>query len=380
MPRLLSISHSYVVGMNRSILDAIAREGAGNWEVVGVTPSSYHADYRWMRADPPDAAAPYRLESIPLTFSRSPHAFVYGAGIRRILRAGFDVVHVWEEPYVLAAAQIAAWTPSSSALVFASFQNIAKKYPPPFRQLQGYAVRRSRGIIAWGETVFEALHSRAPFNERPMRVITPGVDLVRFSPRPGDRASAREELGWDDRVPVVGFVGRFVEEKGLGLLLRALDRVQSPWRALFLGGGPMEERLHAWARPKDDRIRILNTVRHEDVPRYLNAMDVLAAPSQTRPNWREQFGRMIVEGFASGVAVIGSSSGEIPRTIGAAGMVVDERDVDGWASAIEKLVSDEDLRSEYARRGLDRARERFALPTIARKHLDFFGSVARFSD
>ena len=41
-------------------------------------------------------------------------------------------------------------------------------------------------------------------------------------------------------------------------------------------------------------------------------MDVLCAPSQTTPRWREQFGRMLIEAFASGVAVIASTSGEIP--------------------------------------------------------------------
>jgi glycosyltransferase involved in cell wall biosynthesis len=372
MPRLLSISHSYVVEMNRRVLEAIAREAVGRWDVVGVTPSSYHADYRWMRADPVDPAASFVLESVPITFSRSPHLFLYGRRIRDLLRDRFDVIHVWEEPYVLAAAQIAAWTPSSSALVFSSFQNIPKTYPPPFRQLQAFAVRRSQVVIAWGETVFEALATRAPFKERPMEVITPGVDLDKFFPNPEARKSVHTELGWHDGVPIVGFLGCFVEEKGLTLLLRALEQVRRPWRALFVGAGPLEPRLREWARHHDGAVRILTTVKHQDVPRYLNGMDLLVAPSQTRPNWREQFGRMIVEAFASGVAVIGSSSGEIPRTIGDAGIVVGEQDLDGWARAIEKLVSDSDLRSRYAGRGLVRAQERFALPRVARKHLDLF--------
>ena len=238
-------------------------------------------------------------------------------------------------------------------------------------------MHRSRGIIAWGETAFEALSSRAPFKARPMRVITPGVDLDLFAPRLAERISAREELGWDNGLPIVGFLGRFVEEKGLKLLLEALDRVRSPWRALFIGRGPLEVSLQAWARAYPSRIRILTSIRHEDVPRYLNAMDVLVAPSQTRSNWREQFGRMIVEAFATGVAVIGSSSGEIPRTIGDAGVIVDEKDLDGWSRAIDRLLSDEKLRSYYARKGLKRVCERFALSRIARQHLEFFETMTR---
>jgi len=363
--------------MNRRVLEAISREGGKKWEVVAVTPGSYHADFRWMRADPASPDAHFRLETVPVVFSRSPHLFLYGARLRGLLRSKFDIVHAWEEPYVLAAAQIAAWTPASSALVFSSFQNIGKNYPPPFRQLQTFAVRRSSGIIAWSETVSEALSSRAPYKDRPMRVITPGVDLERFSPRAGERIRAREELGWEERVPVVGYLGRFVEEKGLPMLMQALDRLRAPWRALFVGAGPLEPQLRRWAQPYEERVRLLTTVKHDEVPRYLNAMDVLVAPSQTRTNWREQFGRMIVEAFATGVAVIGSSSGEIPRTIGDAGIVVEEKDLEGWVNAIERLISDDNLREGYARKGLARARTQFDFSMIARKHLDFFDTVAR---
>ena len=49
-------------------------------------------------------------------------------------------------------------------------------------------------------------------------------------------------------------------------------------------------------------------------------MDVLCAPSQTTARWREQFGRMLIEAFACGVAVIASTSGEIPHVVGDAGI------------------------------------------------------------
>ena len=51
-------------------------------------------------------------------------------------------------------------------------------------------------------------------------------------------------------------------------------------------------------------------------------MDVMCAPSQTTPKWREQFGRMLIEAFASGVPVVGSDSGEIPFVIDEAGVLV----------------------------------------------------------
>ena len=77
-------------------------------------------------------------------------------------------------------------------------------------------------------------------------------------------------------------------------------------------------------------------------------MDVLTAPSQTTPKWREQFGRMLVEGFACGLPVVGSDSGEIPHVIGPAGLVIGETDQAGWTAALANLIDSPDLRAELA--------------------------------
>jgi glycosyltransferase involved in cell wall biosynthesis len=167
-----------------------------------------------------------------------------------------------------------------------------------------------------------------------------------------------------------------VPQKGIELLTAALDRVGTPWRALFVGSGPHEAAIAAWASRHGDRVRVVTTAQHDAVPAYLNAMDVLCAPSQTTGRWREQFGRMLIEAFASGVAVIGSSSGEIPHVIGDAGLVVSESDASGWQQAIEQLTANRLRRCELARKGRLRAEEIYAWPVVARQHLDFFEHVA----
>jgi glycosyltransferase involved in cell wall biosynthesis len=114
---------------------------------------------------------------------------------------------------------------------------------------------------------------------------------------------------------------------------------------------------------------------HSDVPKYLNAVDVLCAPSQTTERWREQFGRMLTEAFASGVAVVASRSGEIPHVVADAGVLLAERDLDGWTAAIDLLARDEGRRAELGRRGRARAESTFAWPVVARQHLDFFNEL-----
>jgi glycosyltransferase involved in cell wall biosynthesis len=104
-------------------------------------------------------------------------------------------------------------------------------------------------------------------------------------------------------------------------------------------------------------------------------MDVLCAPSQTTPQWREQLGRMLVESFACGVPVIASDSGEIPHVVGAAGIIVAEKDEARWVEELTSLLEDRRVRDELSARGRERARTEYAWPVVAQKHLDFFAQL-----
>jgi glycosyltransferase involved in cell wall biosynthesis len=366
--RLLTIAHSYAVGVNRRLADEIAR--ADGWDVTAVAPSRFRGDFGWHQYEPLDnercAVAP-----VDVHFSRRVHVMLYGRRLRELLRQPWDLVHCWEEPYVAAAAQVAAQTPARVPLVFATFQNISKSYPPPFNWIERYALDRADGVIAFGRTVYDVVTKRG-FAPARARIIPPGVDTGLFCPDPAVRAATRTSAGWTDDVPVVGFVGRFVPQKGLDILLDTLGRLRSPWRALLIGSGPMEGKLREWAARYGDRVRIETTVGHTEVPRWLNAMDVLCAPSQTTPQWREQFGRMLIEAFACGVPVMASDSGEIPHVVGNAGILIPESDREAWQRELDSLLADAPRRRDLSARGRQRAIATFDWPLVARQHLAFF--------
>jgi glycosyltransferase involved in cell wall biosynthesis len=208
---------------------------------------------------------------------------------------------------------------------------------------------------------------------RPFAAIGLGVDLDVFFPDREAGLTVMRQLGWSEiGPPVVGYIGRFVEEKGLGTLVAALDRVSTPWRAIFLGGGPMLETLESWASRYKDRVRIVPAVSHERVPQYLNAFDLLCAPSRNTANWREVFGRMVIEAFACEVPVVASDSGELPGVIGDAGLTLPEDDITEWVRTLENLLTSPELREDLGKRGLDRVKQHFTWTAVARKHLDFF--------
>ena len=116
-------------------------------------------------------------------------------------------------------------------------------------------------------------------------------------------------------------------------------------------------------------------VRHDEVPAYLNTMDILCVPSQTTRHGREQFGRILIEGFACGIPVVASDSGEIPYVVADAGIVVGEKDQTGWAAAVAELLENPARRRELASKGIERAHREFGWTVAARKHLEFFDEI-----
>jgi glycosyltransferase involved in cell wall biosynthesis len=369
--RLISLGHSYCVALNRRLTTEMSKIGGDRWEVTVAAPAFFRGDLQPIKTER-FADEKAELELLPAYLSALPHIFFYGWRLRDLLDDSWDIVHCWEEPYIFAGGQVAYWTAKRSRLVFWTGQTRVKNYPPPFAQLERYCFNRCAGWVSRGQLGIDAMLEKGNGN-KPFAAIGLGVDLEVFYPAKEAGLTIKRRLGWTDTgAPVVGFIGRFVEEKGPGTLMAALGQVSTPWRAIFLGGGPMLATMQSWASRYGDRVRIVTAVPHEQVPEYLNAFDVLCAPSRTTTNWREVFGRMVIEAFACEVPVLGSDCGELPKVIGDAGMIVSEDDIEGWARSLEKLLDSNELRRDLGKRGFDRVKQHFTWNAVAQKHLEFF--------
>jgi len=378
--KLLTIGHSYCVALNRRLAHELAIAGGDRWDVTVAGPAFFQGDLRPIVMTP-EASEPCRLVPLKARATGRMHVMTYNGQLRSLMQEGWDIIHAWEEPFILAGGQIAWRRPRSSRLVFATFQNLAKRYPPPFSWIERYALNQSSGWIAFGRLVEETLQHRAGYRERPCRMIPPGVDVAEFRPDAERRRSTLSRLSWSEAgPPVIGYLGRLVPEKGLPLLMDVLDALPTPWRAMLAGTGPLESTLRQWMTKHGDRVRLLTDVTHDGVPTVLNACDLLVAPSQTTPAWKEQLGRMLLEAFASGVPVVASDSGEIPHVVGDAGRIVPEADRGSWLRTIGELLESPAMRADLARRGRERAEQVFAWPVVARQHLTFFDELLSSPD
>lgn len=207
-----------------------------------------------------------------------------------------------------------------------------------------------------------------------LRVTYWGVPLDNF--KPNRNTKLRTQLGYDKDF-VIGYIGRFVPEKGLHNLLTALTLLPSSVKCLCVGDGPWVPEFRSRVRTLDleGRVSSFARVPNQQVAAYLNALDVLVFPSETTPTWKEQFGRGIVEAMACGIPVIGSDSGAIPEIIGDAGLIFAERSPEYLSQAVLRLKTSPELLQKLSSNGLRRAREHFGCVTFAQKLCGLYTSV-----
>ncbi len=304
----------------------------------------------------------YELVTLPMVLNGHYHAHFYRDLDRLIARVAPDVIHVDEEHYNVATLQgmRLADRRGIPALFFA-WQNIPKRYPPPFSLIERYTLRHAAYAIAGNQDAADII--RAKGYHGPIAIIPQfGIDPELFTPREQSDAAPF----------TIGFVcgpGRLTPVKGLHVLLEALAGVDGAWRLQVIGDGASRDDCERLAERLGigTRVAFLGVRPSTAMPEIMRAFDVLAGPSLTTPTWKEQFGRMLVEAMACGVAVIGSDSGEIPNVVGAAGVIVPESDSKALRAAIVRLRDDPAERRRLAESGRARALTLFTQEAVARR-------------
>jgi glycosyltransferase involved in cell wall biosynthesis len=354
--RVLMVSKACLVGAYQSMLEAIAAHDDIDLTVI-VPPV-------WKEPSGPvflerSHTQGYRLLVDPIRFNGHFHIHYYPRLKERLRQIRPDVVHLDEEPYNLATwmGQRQARAVGAKTLFF-SWQNIHQRYPFPFSLLERQVLDGVDWAIMGNQAsvdVWLAKGYRGPHAVIPQFGVQPDI----FRP------PARRDPG---RAFVIGSAGRrLVPEKGLDLLLRAAADLPGLWQLHIAGEGPEKQRLAHLAAELGiaDRIRWDGAIPSLDMPAYLGQMDVMVLPSRTRPNWKEQFGRVLVEAMACGAAVVGSDSGEIPNVIGEAGLVFPEGDAAALRDRLLRLMTDEALLARQRQSGRQRVLAHYTQEQIA---------------
>lgn len=264
--------------------------------------------------------------------------------------------------------------------VFFTWWNLPYNLKFPVSLLEKYNLTHSHGIISGNQDGAEILRQQGYKGQ--IKVMPQlGVDETLFTPTPQPELATK--LGIEPHDFVVGFVGRFVQEKGLLTLVNALASLKDKsWKFLLLGRGSLQSELMNQAAEHNiqDRIILVESVSHDEVPKYINLMSTLVLPSETNyklknitsVGWKEQFGHVLIEAMACKVPVIGSNSGEIPYVIGDAGLIFPEADAKALADCIVQLMEKPELAKKLGEMGCQKAMTQYTNKALAKQQLEFY--------
>ena len=202
-------------------------------------------------------------------------------------------------------------------------------------------------------------------------VISMGVDLNQFNPHRRSE-DLRNRLGGD---PLLLFVGRIAEKKGLPFLLRAMPRILSCFakaRLVIIGSGP-DERLvdREIERQKlHDSVTRIGRVGQGDLPPYMASPSLFIMPSVVAESGdTEGLPVVLMEALASGVPVVASDVGGVADLIrhGETGLLVEQRNSEDLAEKCIRMLQDETLRRTTVENARTLIENDFSWPGVAER-------------
>lgn len=183
--------------------------------------------------------------------------------------------------------------------------------------------------------------------EKKITVVPLGINLKHFSPSVKRKSKS---------VLNILFVGRFVEEKGVGDLVNAFLKLKEkklPVKLTLVGQGSLKKDFNGI------KGITLTQSSYQNISRLYSQADIFCLPSRTTPHWQEQYGMVLLEAMASGLPIVTTRTGAIEEVCGSDVLYVPQKSPVRLAGALEKLVKDDSLRQHLSFQSLKRAKTHY---------------------
>lgn len=219
-------------------------------------------------------------------------------------------------------------------------------------------LKQADKLIAISEYTKGDLTKYLKISEDKITVVHQGVDHEKYKPMPKDDEIVNKYKLPED-MKIILYVGAEYPRKNLPTLIEAFGKLKKDYEGVKLvkagnpqTGGAREKLIKLINKlGLENEIIFTDFVPEEDLPKLYNAADLFVFPS-----FYEGFGLPPLEAMACGTPVITSNASSLPEVVGDAGIMVDPHDVVGLAKAMYDVLTNDPLRENLVKKGLQRAK------------------------
>jgi glycosyltransferase involved in cell wall biosynthesis len=247
------------------------------------------------------------------------------------------------------------------------------------RQAELWALTAADAVIAVSAAVRDHAVSLG-IEAQKLHICPNGVNSALFSPGSPDR-ELRARLGLNDG-PVVGFVGGLRPWHGVEVLPELMARLAQKYpdvRLVVAGDGPLRSPLEQSLRDRGvaNRVVFTGAVAHDEMPAIIRQFDVALAPYPALEHAFYFSPLKLFEYMACGVAVVTANCGQISEVVrhGENGLLYAPGDIDGLASACERLLSNPKLRFALGHAAAQTIHAHYTWDQNARRVVDLANSL-----
>lgn len=208
-------------------------------------------------------------------------------------------------------------------------------------KLEIFLYRYFRAITVVSQPIKQILVDRGIVAEH-VHIIKNGINLDDFKRiDPVERKKMRADFGVGEKIPLIISLGRLTEQKAHIDLIRTAEILKSrglEFIVMIVGDGELRDELDRMIRRHglEEQVRLLGF--RDNTSQLLQMSDIFILPSLD-----EGLPMALLEAMACRIPVIATPVGDVPQLLGwgANGILVESRDVDGFAEAISHLISQE---------------------------------------
>jgi len=282
--------------------------------------------------------------------------------ITLIKKGKYDIIHVHLFPADIFAALASLFLPKDIVWIFSEHCAYNRRRSYKFcKILDGFTYSRYSKIVCVSKQVEFALLNWIPSNKGKTKVISNAVPIPKFL----NPCSVKT---YD-----ILFVGRFVREKGIDILLKAIKILKNKYsknlKIAIVGDGELKENLNNLTVELGVNKEVKFFGVRKDIRELMVSSKIIVLPSRS-----EGFGIVIIEAMSNMLPVIATNVGGIPELIenGKEGILVPPENPKALARAINNLLENKELREKLNRAAYKEVKKEFSIKSYSVYMLDFY--------